>query len=78
MGPMLQRGVYRVNQNNHESLCGAGAGPFAGQQSMNEDGELQDFLRRACLIVDRTLIMQRQTSSLIGPSVKAFGMCDMV
>ena len=45
---------------------------------MNEDEELQEFLRRACLVVDRTLIMQRQTSSLIGPNVKAFGMCDMV
>jgi hypothetical protein len=75
---MQPRGVYRVNQNNHEILCGAGAGPFPGLQSMNEDEELQEILRHACLVVDRTLIMQRQTSSLIGPNVKAFGMCDMV
>jgi hypothetical protein len=78
VGPMLQqRGVNRLNQNNYESLCGAGAAPFF-EQSMNQERMLQQFLRRACLVVDRTLIMQPQTSSVIGPRVEAFGMCDMV
>lgn len=77
VGPMQQRGDNRINQNNHESLCGAGARPFS-QQSVELEREFHQVLSR-CLISNWLLIMPRQTSSLmIGPSAKAFGMCDTV